>query len=102
MLASMTEKSGDITEVKNYIDLLDNSQAMNGVGCDVKIQDFAVSALEQQTGVKASKSNQSIKAILSCYKNEQVYRYHILELNQTDIQKYKYKVSKWLMTQLAN
>ncbi|MCM8531230.1 MAG: hypothetical protein NE330_08735, partial [Lentisphaeraceae bacterium] len=60
MLSHMTDKSGDLNEIKNYIDLLDNSQPMNGVGSGVKVQDFAISALEQQTGIKASKSDQSI------------------------------------------
>lgn len=98
----MTDAPGDYSSVKNYLDLLDNSQPMNGVGSNVKIQDFAVCALEQHTGIKAGKNEYSIKAILSCLNNEKVYRYHILELKQTEIQKYKHRVSKWLTNQLAN
>jgi hypothetical protein len=96
VLAELTDQQSSLNSIEAYYELLKNTDPMTGVDNKVKIQDFAVAALEQQTKIKATQGNYSLKAILSCYKNEQVYRYHIPELTQEQISRYRVKILHWL------
>lgn len=88
-------------QVQSYLKLLKNSEIMKSTKQKIYIRDFAVKALEEITKVKAAQ-NSPVKAILSCVKNNRVYRYHIAELNTRDQRIYREKIHNWLLKRIPH
>ena len=88
-------------EVQSYLDLLKNSEIMKATEQKIYIRDFAIKALEEITKIKATE-NSPIKAILSCAKNNKIYRYHIAELSTQGRQLYQEKINHWLLERIPH
>lgn len=98
VLTQFTDKTTfNIEQVEMYLGLIANHEILKSTHQKIQVSDFAVKALEEITKIKSKSTTGQVKAILSCVKNDKVYRYHITDLTSQDQKSYKLQIEQWLL-----
>ena len=97
-LTQFTDKTTfNIEQVEMYLGLLSNREILSSTQQKIQVSDFAIKALEEITKIRPKSTTGQVKAILSCVKNDKVYRYHISDLTSQDQKSYKVQIEDWLL-----
>lgn len=83
-------------DASDLIELLDCHEKIPKINSSVETCDLSVIILSKITGISAVQRDTEVKAIISHLKEKEVFRYHIIKMNENELKVFRKKVKKWV------
>ena len=100
-VSSLSSRKLSNNQLLQMLDMLDNKSSLKKVGNHSEVRDLAVIIFQELSHIEASTRDLEVKAIIA-FKNEkgQIFRYHIVKLNEKERSIFKAKVQNWLQKKI--
>lgn len=82
-------------DTNDLIELLECHDNIPKINSSVETCDLAVIILSRISGISAVQRDTEVKAIISHLKDKEVFRYHIIKMNESELKTFRKKIKSW-------